>query len=713
MLENRLNSWLLIVLVTLVMLLLTSCTSTSPSTPTPLPTSPPTPLPTPSPIAKADLSRVTLKCDPPDRSDLQPGETASLAIEGQGEFSFNWKVVRGSVNPQNASAVIYTAPDTPGADIVSVEVKSDGNVVTYSCSYNILSTPTPSPTPSDTPLPPPPPPLFQKGIVLPTWWKDHYCKAEFGLAAIQDIAKLGAEWVQLVPTWYQDDRNANEVKPLFADKTTSDECLIRAITAVHNAGLNVMLKPHIDSLDGNYRGEIAPSQPDTWLDSYTQMIFHYADIAREHKVQIFVVGTELKSLSEQAYTDRWRTLISQIRQRYFGQLTYAANWSDYDQIEFWDDLDYISIDAYFPLADQDNPSLGDIQAGWQNYDNRHRVDEIKAFATGLGQPILFTEIGYASQDGAARQPYSYKNSQQPNPELQARLYESALQTFWPEESRFEESDFKGFYWWFWDLQPDPKYEETGYMPKAPALAELQRWYALKPGDIPPPPETTEPPTVTITLTPTSTVTLTPLPPTLTPTPPSQLCDDDPSRFGMCPGTVTWQPEQNDPGTKAVTSVDSSVNEKALFGQYSARLNVNLVGGSSPNAKGEAFIDMRFPPSIPTGYTNPSPYDFTGQTVECWVWVPPEAWGNPTGPNGLRLYLKDEESFDSEYSQWLNLDPRALPNNNWFRVALPVGQGERFGNFDPTHVILLGIQFAANSAFTGSYQGPIYVDGCKW
>lgn len=47
---------------------------------------------------------------------------------------------------------------------------------------------------------------------------------------------------------------------------------------------------------------------------------------------------------------RGRRLIRQIRRVYHGPLTYAANWSgEYKQIRFWDALDYVGIQAYFPL----------------------------------------------------------------------------------------------------------------------------------------------------------------------------------------------------------------------------------------------------------------------------------------------------------------------------------------------------------------------------
>ena len=444
-------------------------------------------------------------------------------------MTYEWKAARGTVTLLDGPAVIYTPPEKPGADVISVQVKGGGQSWTFFCTYQILPCPTATPTPD--------PIIFQKGLAFPVWWFNHYCQAQFGLTAIRNIRNLGAEWIQLVPTWYQNDRAANEINRV-EDRTATDECLIRAIAAAHNNGLKVMLKPHVDSLDGYFRGEISPSQPDAWFDSYEKMILHYADIACESKVEIFVVGTELKSMSGADYTKCWQELIGKVRQRYCNRLTYAANWSDYDQIGFWNDLDYVGIDAYFPLSDLPAPSLEEIQTGWEGYDyqnvERDWADEIAAFTSGVDRPLIFTEIGYASQDGAGRQPWRQDNSQQPNPELQARLYEAALQTFW------EQPYFKGLYWWFWDVKPDPLYKETGYMPKDAALQELQRWYELTPPGMPPTTEVaatpalapevvatpTPTPETTATLTPTSTLTPTPFPSSTPAAPTPSRCQFD-------------------------------------------------------------------------------------------------------------------------------------------------------------------------------------------
>ena len=43
--------------------------------------------------------------------------------------------------------------------------------------------------------------------------------------------------------------------------------------------MEVMLKPHVDVIDGTFRGEIEPADRAAWFASYGSMIDHYADLA--------------------------------------------------------------------------------------------------------------------------------------------------------------------------------------------------------------------------------------------------------------------------------------------------------------------------------------------------------------------------------------------------------------------------------------------------
>src|SRR6185437_14398256 len=94
------------------------------------------------------------------------------------------------------------------------------------------------------------------------------------------------------------------------------------------------------------------------------MIDHYADLAGQGGATMLVIGTELKTMSGSAYTSRWEQIVASVRRRFAGRLTYAANWNEYQQVRFWGDLDYIGVDAYYPLSELPAPTVSQLLSAW-------------------------------------------------------------------------------------------------------------------------------------------------------------------------------------------------------------------------------------------------------------------------------------------------------------------------------------------------------------
>ena len=115
--------------------------------------------------------------------------------------------------------------------------------------------------------------------------------------------------------------------------------------------MKVVLKPMVDVADGSWRGTIAPTNWTLWFQNYREFINYYANMSQTNNLEMFTVGTELRS--SQSRTSDWRKVITDARARFFGNITYAANWDSYGtgSIGFWDALDYVGVDAYFPLTE--------------------------------------------------------------------------------------------------------------------------------------------------------------------------------------------------------------------------------------------------------------------------------------------------------------------------------------------------------------------------
>lgn len=270
---------------------------------------------------------------------------------------------------------------------------------------------------------------------------------------LQALTRTRVNHVAVIPTWYMDTPKSSIIHPdndFTTAKTYPDPELINTIEMIHRSGFAVLLKPHVDCIkdsEGNrtevWRGDLEPESIDDWFDSYRRMILNYADIAQRTGVELLAVGTELESM--QQHTDQWESVIAEVRTRYRGQLTYAANWgsllrerSGYREVPFWDRLDLAGIDAYFPLNDSQSPSLDQLVQGWEPW-----VKQVEEWQGRIRRPVVFTEIGYYSVNHAARHPWERQPQPEANAELQARCYEAAIRALsgrpW----------FKGMFWWGW------------------------------------------------------------------------------------------------------------------------------------------------------------------------------------------------------------------------------------------------------------------------
>jgi hypothetical protein len=221
----------------------------------------------------------------------------------------------------------------------------------------------------------------------------------------------------------------------------TDAGVRHAVQLAHQSHLKVMLKPHIDLVDDDAdRAHIRPSDVGAWFASYTTFITHYARLASEIGVEQFSVGTELKGTSTQ--TDRWRAVVAAVRATYRGPLTYAANYDEYQQIAFWDALEFIGVDAYWPLAAKPTTDVGALKAAWVPI-----ASALAGASIRWRRPTLFTEAGYASQEGSSTAPFDWTHSVVRSDAEQAAAYTALLETFW------HETWFAGVHWWMWDDIP--------------------------------------------------------------------------------------------------------------------------------------------------------------------------------------------------------------------------------------------------------------------
>ncbi len=279
---------------------------------------------------------------------------------------------------------------------------------------------------------------FHRGVNYTSWDRDEL-SGEMSDSSLIYLSKLGVGHISLMAVWYQESVDSEEIYP-DEKKTVSDESLSHAINVIHKLGMKVMLKPHIDLVDGDFRADILPT--DKWFESYKKFILHYADVAAKYSVEILCIGTELSNTTTTKWQDKWFDIIDEVRRAYNGTIVYAANWDEYDTVPLWDKLDYIGIDAYFPLTNKDDPTKEELRQVWMGY-----ADTIENWLKTKGlmeMGVIFTEIGYDSVDGCNIQPWSIRptlatlvEDQQEQADCLEALSTALSKRRW----------FKGIYWW--------------------------------------------------------------------------------------------------------------------------------------------------------------------------------------------------------------------------------------------------------------------------
>ena len=202
-------------------------------------------------------------------------------------------------------------------------------------------------------------------------------------------------------------------------------------------GLDVVLKPHLETENRVWRAELAPSRSQGLV---RQLQGHDGRIRQgragggrghdlrrhrngQHDQPDEVLRRRCRTGATKTYTQAWSEIIAAVRAVYSGKVTYAATYWTVKDVGFWDKVDYIGVDAYLPLtpkhADGDtsayNPTVEAMVDAWTKphfnpwirdtlNGGKSAVDYYKALSEQYGKKIVFTEVGYRSLDGTATDP---------------------------------------------------------------------------------------------------------------------------------------------------------------------------------------------------------------------------------------------------------------------------------------------------------------------
>ncbi len=331
----------------------------------------------------------------------------------------------------------------------------------------------------------------QNGINFQGTFRGAHARASDGNVrdqeAYESLKGTGANWLSLNIAVYQDTIESTEISldTSWIGKdgksialTPSDEEIEFVIARAHEDGLKVMLKPYIApktylSDPKIWHGLIGTkftteSQWTSWFQSYTVFILHYAALAQKCRADQLCIGTELSGTDHR--TGDWQKVVQAVRGVCSVPLVYASHFPRAESIEWWNELDYIGVNAYYPLTGLKNPTVAELKQGWQQH-----IEALERLHRKWGRPILFTEIGYPSVEGANRQPWGMDAKANSDLEGQKNLYTAFF------EAVYTKPWLHGVYWWVWFWNLDLPDLELNFPPHGkPAEEVLRKWYHGRP-----------------------------------------------------------------------------------------------------------------------------------------------------------------------------------------------------------------------------------------
>ena len=261
-----------------------------------------------------------------------------------------------------------------------------------------------------------------QGITVSCWrWGYEWADPEMH-ALMATLPEVGANWVAIHP-YAHVSRETGNVRWSAGERT---DHVTNPTRWAHQLGLRIMVKPHLSYWgEFSWRGEIGWGEDEAkwnrFRTSYREWIAHMAEVAEREGADLFVVGTELRQIESNKRF--WGEVIDAVRERYSGPLTYAANWDDFEQVPFWDRLDYVGVQAYFPISQAEGPGVEELRKGWTR-----PLQAMRTLSHRVGRPVLVTEVGYTNSSRTAARPWESSRGAGPT-DVQERSLRTALEVF--------------------------------------------------------------------------------------------------------------------------------------------------------------------------------------------------------------------------------------------------------------------------------------------
>ncbi|CBW26415.1 putative membrane protein [Halobacteriovorax marinus SJ] len=254
--------------------------------------------------------------------------------------------------------------------------------------------------------------------------------------------------------------------------TPSLNSIKMAIEMAKQRGFRVSLRHYIDVENKKWRCYWDPEDKELAFENIQNQLSVFAELLEEYKVENFIIGAEYCQLSNSSYELYWREIISKVREKFKGRVSYGANWeavnnvNEFFETPIWKYVDELGLDMYFPIP---NTIKKKEIYTYQERMLKKYIQHAKKFK----KPLIINEIGYPGSKKGTLEPYEWRNMT-PGPELrQAMAYRYTLLALKSDKT------VRGIY--LWRKLAANKYEMNTYNPNETDynLWKRKAWYEVQ------------------------------------------------------------------------------------------------------------------------------------------------------------------------------------------------------------------------------------------
>jgi hypothetical protein len=250
---------------------------------------------------------------------------------------------------------------------------------------------------------------------------------------------------------------------------------IKLIKKLRYQGINVILEPYPYIKNGElYETQLNPEDKNEWFRNWKEGVLNplIQDIAKPYKVYALCIGSNFDKFENEH--DLWRDTANFVRRSYKGRITYKTNWwytAEWDTEKsgphdtytaklnnpILEEVDFISVAAYFELTDQEKNSLDDLVSSiysTQIFERHQNIfKELKSLSSKWNKPVFFGELGFPKRNKALAHPWNPEPSTIFNEEEQANGFRAYKEVFEKESCNLgfsvfaigKKDEFKNYY----------------------------------------------------------------------------------------------------------------------------------------------------------------------------------------------------------------------------------------------------------------------------